>query len=523
MTLFAFPIVALCLILTAFCFQTRAAHNKHSQRLDTRAWRLLTGQRLPGHRPAEQRGVRGAFESDMRLTSQQMSDLLRLRLEGQQDLGGRKGRVKRKAVAHPFYLWPSSIVPYRFNPDFPESHKETVLKAMQFWQDSTCVQFVPVSDTLTQYLRHLDHVLFTVGEGCQSSIGRVSTGEQTTEIADPCNEFGSVAHELGHVLGFYHEQSRPDRDNYVFILRQNILQRRHHNFLKYSSNEIMTEEPYDIGSVMHYGPTQDLNDVSQSVSLSNMYWDVSLVWVSLSDMSWDVSLVWVTLSDMSWDVSLVWVSLSNMSWDYFSKDGLSLTIDTPDESFRAVMGQREAPSFIDVKTVNNMYNCSDKCSELPCRNMGYVGPGCTCVCPRGLTGTHCTEVEPSSHECGGVLTSATGVLQSPGLDDGVHYDNDMDCFWLLQGPYVSRPATVTLSIETFEVEDDVIQPCAFDWLEVRTLGPHLNGQRFCGEGPTGTVVYHSRGSGLVVHFHSDDSFTFGGFKLRYFIHLDSTS
>ena len=68
-------------------------------------------------------------------------------------------------------------------------------------------------------------------------------------------QFGSVSHELGHVLGFYHEQSRPDRDNYVTILRHNIRSGRHHNFLKYSTSEIMTDEPYDIGSVMHYGPT----------------------------------------------------------------------------------------------------------------------------------------------------------------------------------------------------------------------------------------------------------------------------
>ena len=73
-----------------------------------------------------------------------------------------------------------------------------------------------------------------------------------------CNKFvfqrGTVAHEIGHALGWHHEQSRPDRDDYVTINFDNVASGRNFNFYKYVTSSIATHDvPYDAGSIMHYG------------------------------------------------------------------------------------------------------------------------------------------------------------------------------------------------------------------------------------------------------------------------------
>lgn len=87
---------------------------------------------------------------------------------------------------------------------------------------------------------------------CTSYIGKTSR-QQKVSIGGSCFEFSSILHELGHVIGFYHEHNRPDRDEYVEIVEENLRSGSQRQFEKLRHDEVnLFGIGYDYNSVMHY-------------------------------------------------------------------------------------------------------------------------------------------------------------------------------------------------------------------------------------------------------------------------------
>lgn len=94
----------------------------------------------------------------------------------------------------------------------------------------------------------------TILNACVAHLGKVG-GPQIISIYSDCS-FEAAVHEIGHAVGFWYEQSRPDHDNYVRINESNVMIGQKHNFMKQTNTEVNSRGyEYDYGSIMHYPET----------------------------------------------------------------------------------------------------------------------------------------------------------------------------------------------------------------------------------------------------------------------------
>ncbi|VDM42991.1 unnamed protein product [Toxocara canis] len=129
-----------------------------------------------------------------------------------------------------------------------EPWRAEIAAAIEDIERLTCIRIKPKTDADTDYV-HIAPL-----DGCYSSLGRTG-GAQNVSIDRGCVYKGTIVHELMHTIGFYHEQARADRDDYVTILWDNVMPGDEDQFDSYPLTEIdHLGTEYDYESVMHYSP-----------------------------------------------------------------------------------------------------------------------------------------------------------------------------------------------------------------------------------------------------------------------------
>jgi hypothetical protein len=218
-----------------------------------------------------------------------------------------------------------------------------------------CVHFRPRTSS-DQY-----YITIRNGNGCSSYVGQNTgvTMERTVSLQYPgCLDHGRIMHELSHTLGFFHEQSRPDRDSYVRIRSENIQTGMENNFNKYDNSFADTQNtPYDYGSVMHY--ERDAFTSNNLPTIEPIESDVEIgqrIWMSPIDIH-EVRLVYNCLSSETIPPTIpTTTTASNYSSALTTNDRIYMRPETTasDYYYEAIQIMVNRAGIYDIMSVSDM-------------------------------------------------------------------------------------------------------------------------------------------------------------------------
>ncbi|KAK0134700.1 Dorsal-ventral patterning tolloid-like protein 1 [Merluccius polli] len=434
--------------------------------------------------------------------------------------GAIKSRFPRAATSRAERIWPGGVIPYIIGGNFTGSQRAMFKQAMRHWEKQTCVTFIEKTDEES-------YIVFTYRPcGCCSYVGRRGNGPQAISIGKNCDKFGIVVHELGHVIGFWHEHTRPDRDDHVTIIRDNIQPGQEYNFLKMEPGEVNSlGEPYDFDSIMHYArntfsrgmfldtilPSRDDNGIRPAIGQRTR---LSKGDIAQARKLYRCPACGETLQDSTGNFSSPgypngYPSYTHCVWRISVTPGEKIVLN-----FTTMDLYKSSLCWYDYIEVRDGY----------WRKAPLLGRFCGDKLPEVLVSTDSrmwVEFRSSSNWvgkgfaavyeaiCGGEITKDSGQIQSPNYPDD--YRPTKECVWRIT---VSGGYNVGLSFQAFEIERH--DSCAYDYLEVRD-GPLETSPligRFCGYDKPEDV--RSTSHTLWMKFVSDGTVNKAGFAANFF-------
>ncbi|KAF7217026.1 transcript variant X2 [Nothobranchius furzeri] len=452
-------------------------------------------------------------------------------------------RQKRAATSRPERVWPDGIIPYVISGNFSGSQRAIFRQAMRHWEKHTCVTF-------TERTNEESYIVFTyrpcgstggiprrtldnVAEDCCSYVGRRGGGPQAISIGKNCDKFGIVVHELGHVVGFWHEHTRPDRDEHVDIIRDNIQPGQEYNFLKMEPGEVDSlGEVYDFGSIMHYAR----NTFSRSIFLDTILprYDVNGVRPSIGQRT-RLSKGDIAQAQKLYKCARCGESLQESAGN-FSSPGFPSGYSAYTHCVWRISvtpGEKIVLNFTSMDLFRSHLCWYDHLEVRDgfWRKAPLKGRFCGDTLPDPIISTDSrlwVEFRSSSswlgkgfsavYEaiCGGELKKDSGQIQSPNYPDD--YQSNKVCVWRIT---VAEGFQVGLSFQSFETEKHDI--CTYDYVEVRDgsseSSPLLG--RFCGYEKPENIK--SSSNQLWLKFASDGSVNKAGFAASFLKEMDECS
>ena len=142
------------------------------------------------------------------------------------------------------YRWPDGVITYTTQ----SGVEGLVLNAIAHWEERTPFRFIHLEDSDRD-----DYVSFIASDQNASYVGRqgdkqIVKLEKTTKPDQP----GWAIHEIGHVIGLYHEHCRHDRDQYVKVDLESVRDPVYRSQFKPIKDSAETVGNYDYASQMHY-------------------------------------------------------------------------------------------------------------------------------------------------------------------------------------------------------------------------------------------------------------------------------